>query len=263
MYSRSVTLSFLPESLSPILNSASPKRSTSLYTDNEFEFESFTYFDLPFFVGWPLLGNSLDNHRLVSRFVPLDELLYSEVVNVDALDVVNEIIRHLAHIVLLEKVLILAPLSQEEISAMFGLHIAHFLNHLVAHPSSQELWVSQSHVLCLLDCLLVDDVFEWDLLEVPPCSLIFGVCFDVVLLEGVLFRKLRGFRVSHFLLLFFPEVLLRHYIVFVLLRVPDSVLVNHLGLGKVACFLGRRVHGVSAFLHLLLGEWVDDAWNLY
>lgn len=72
-----------------------------------------SYLDLPFLIGRPLVCDALDDARLVADLVLVDELLSGQVIDVDAIDVVNEIIWNLADFVLLVEVLVLGPLLQE------------------------------------------------------------------------------------------------------------------------------------------------------
>ena len=102
MYSLSVTLSLRPESLSPILNNESPNLSTS-----RCKLSSFTYFDLPLIVRRPRLRNALNDARLMSHLVALDELLGGQVIHMHAFDVVDEVLRYFAHFILLEEVAVL------------------------------------------------------------------------------------------------------------------------------------------------------------
>jgi len=73
---------------------------------NNLESLGLSYLNLPFLVGRPGLGHSLDDAGLVTNLIPVNELLCSQVIDVDPLDVVDEIVRYLADLVLLVEVLI-------------------------------------------------------------------------------------------------------------------------------------------------------------
>ena len=123
-----VTLSFLPESLSPILNSESPKRSHNLcnnvilnnYGLRRRKYIPATYLDLPFLVSLPGIGHASDNARSVTSLVSLDKLFHCQVIHSDPLNGVREHlwVVYLEQIVLLLPVAIRAPLAQEQVRSV-------------------------------------------------------------------------------------------------------------------------------------------------
>lgn len=80
-----------------------------------------------------MLGDASYNHRLIADFISLLELFNRKIVNVNTLDVVDKVRPDFKHFLLLEKVAVLRPLTQEQVGAMLGLHKVHFLFKLVAH----------------------------------------------------------------------------------------------------------------------------------
>lgn len=105
-----------------------------------------------------------------------------------------------------------------------------------------------------LDGFFVHNVLDGKFFEELADALVLRGRFDVVLLKGVLLRKLLGFDVwLELLVLLLPVRLLGHRILFMLLGVPDSVFIDDCGLWEVS---------LPALVHLPLGEGVDYAWQL-
>ena len=97
MYSFSVTFNLRPESLSPILNKESPKRSQSrcnkVRSDKLAIYETYvesTYLELPLLHATPCVCDSCDDAWFVSFLVALNELFDSQVVDINSLNRVCE-----------------------------------------------------------------------------------------------------------------------------------------------------------------------------
>ena len=138
---------------------------------------------------------------------------------------------------------------------MLRLHKCHFLPQFVTHYACQQVWVGQPHLLSLGDCFFVDYIFYRDIFEELVATLVFGCRLNVILLKGVLFRKLLGFCVLLvFLMLFFPVVFLCHHVFFMFFRVPGAVRVDHSRFRDLPLF---------SFVHFFATKRIDDSWNLH
>ena len=91
MYSFMETRSLRPESLTPTLNYASEKRSTSLYITNaRLDLFISTYLKLPFSVSLPAFGYSCDYTGTAASFKPFYKFLHSDLTCIDSFNGISE-----------------------------------------------------------------------------------------------------------------------------------------------------------------------------
>ena len=160
-------MSLRPESLSPTLNREWPnlsnrrykKRlsSTAVVVDGRV-----TYLELPFLVAGPGLCHTCDNARFATSLIPLDELLYRDIVHVHALDRVPEVcwVIDFEKFVLAAPVAVSTPLAEEEVAAVLRFHVVHLLDQAVRHAPCFEDWVGETRLACIRNRLMINHILN-------------------------------------------------------------------------------------------------------
>ena len=136
---------------------------------------------------------------------------------------------------------------------MLSFHKTHFLFELIAHHTCQQVWICETHLLCLGYGFFIYYVLYGELFEELAHTFVFGCRLDVVLLKGVLIWKFLGLSVLliRFVLLL-PVCLLLHHVFLVLFGVPSTVLVNQSWL---------RYFSLLSLIHFFSAQRVNDSWN--
>jgi hypothetical protein len=108
----------------------------------------------------------------MTLLVSLNKLINSQIINIDSFNRIIKVIPNLEYFLLLEKVAVLRPFGEQNVRPVFGLHVIHLLHELVRHPSRQEDFCSQPHLLGFFDRIFVNNVLDRQLLEKLLVSLV-------------------------------------------------------------------------------------------
>ena len=139
--------------------------------------------DAPRLMRRPGICDASEDAGTGAFFILFNELLGGDLVDVDAVDVLNG--WFYANLILGSPVFVAGPIFQEKICAVFGLHVAHFLPHSIAHPASLQV-LGQALYLGECNCVVVNFLFDWQKWENFADCLLFGGALEVALLLDVL-----------------------------------------------------------------------------